>query len=256
MKQSPVHLLYFCLAAIALPAVSQDQLVVESAGVGIGTDMPSATLHVYADDETANLRVQEAGTDSGNDGLLTLVSAQGAPIISFQSNFRTWTFFGGNNFGIANPDFPDTEMLVSANGDLTITGNFFSVSCNPSPCGPDYVFEDSYALVPLEDVAGFVMSRRHLPGIPSAEELTGPVNVSELQMKLLEKIEELTLYAIQQDRESRDQAAQLARKDARLAELELELATLRESTGDVQLLRKTVATMQAELAALQDRQRD
>ncbi|MEZ5331178.1 MAG: hypothetical protein R2991_03795 [Thermoanaerobaculia bacterium] len=94
MKQSPVHLLYFCLAAIALPAVSQDQLVVESAGVGIGTDMPSATLHVYADDETANLRVQEAGTDSGNDGLLTRLGPRRS-IISFQSNFRTWTFFGG-----------------------------------------------------------------------------------------------------------------------------------------------------------------
>ncbi len=63
---------------------------------------------------------------------------------------------------------------------------------------PDYVFAKGYKLMPLDEVEQFITKYKHLPGIKSAAEYEkeGTVNVGELQMKLLEKIEELTLYTI------------------------------------------------------------
>jgi hypothetical protein len=64
--------------------------------------------------------------------------------------------------------------------------------------GPDYVFEKSYNLPNLEDVKFYIDQNKHLPEVPSAKEMEADgVNVGEMNMLLLKKIEELTLYVIQ-----------------------------------------------------------
>jgi len=66
---------------------------------------------------------------------------------------------------------------------------------------PDYVFVDNYDLRPLHEVESFIKENNHLPGIiPQKEALENGVNVGDIQVKLLEKIEELTLYIIEQDK--------------------------------------------------------
>jgi len=66
--------------------------------------------------------------------------------------------------------------------------------------GPDYVFNDDYKLLPLAETDAFIKAHHHLPDVPSALEMkNNGINVSEMQMKLLQKIEELTLHTIQQD---------------------------------------------------------
>jgi hypothetical protein len=63
---------------------------------------------------------------------------------------------------------------------------------------PDYVFEKSYSLPSLEEVKSYIDQNKHLPEVPSAKEMeTNGVNVGEMNMMLLKKIEELTLYTIQ-----------------------------------------------------------
>lgn len=63
---------------------------------------------------------------------------------------------------------------------------------------PDYVFAPDYNLMPLDDLADHVRDQRHLPGIPSASEMDGQrLPLGEMQTKLLEKVEELTLYVLQ-----------------------------------------------------------
>lgn len=64
---------------------------------------------------------------------------------------------------------------------------------------PDYVFDPNYILIPINDLEIFLKKHKHLPNIPSADEMTakGGVNMGEMQLKLLEKVEELTLYVIQ-----------------------------------------------------------
>ena len=66
--------------------------------------------------------------------------------------------------------------------------------------GADFVFADDYQLRPLSEVEAFISENKHLPEIQSAQEMQeNGVSVNELQTKLLQKIEELTLYLIQQE---------------------------------------------------------
>lgn len=63
---------------------------------------------------------------------------------------------------------------------------------------PDYVFEENYDLLPLSELERHIKSHRHLPGIPSQADMDGAgLAIGEMQTKLLEKVEELTLYILQ-----------------------------------------------------------
>lgn len=64
---------------------------------------------------------------------------------------------------------------------------------------PDYVFDASYDLMPLEQLKKEIETNKHLPGIPSAVEMEeqGGVDLGAMQTKLVEKVEELTLYILQ-----------------------------------------------------------
>jgi hypothetical protein len=65
---------------------------------------------------------------------------------------------------------------------------------------PDYVFDKNYKLRTPEDLQKFIAANHHLPNIPSAAEMEkNGIVVGDMQKKLLEKIEELTLYILQQD---------------------------------------------------------
>lgn len=65
----------------------------------------------------------------------------------------------------------------------------------------DYVFHPSYNLMPLHEVEQYVITNSHLPEIPSAAEVSkNGLSLGEMQNKLLQKIEELTLYVIEQDK--------------------------------------------------------
>ena len=66
----------------------------------------------------------------------------------------------------------------------------------------DYVFANEYKLKPLYELEEFINKNKHLPGVPSEEEvLEKGVNVSEMNVVLMEKVEELTLYVIQLKKE-------------------------------------------------------
>ena len=68
---------------------------------------------------------------------------------------------------------------------------------------PDYVFDDGYNLLPLNELEQSIKNNKHLPGIPSAEEVSkNGLIISEMQAKLLQKIEELTLYVIDLKKEN------------------------------------------------------
>lgn len=67
--------------------------------------------------------------------------------------------------------------------------------------GADFVFEPDYKLPRLSDVENHIRENKHLPDIPSEKEMIkNGVNINEMQIKLLQKIEELTLYVIEQNK--------------------------------------------------------
>lgn len=85
----------------------------------------------------------------------------------------------------------------------------------------DYVFEPSYKLMPLSEVETFVKAEKHLPNVPSEQELKAEgADVMQLNKILMEKVEELTLYLIQQNKDTEALKMQLETLKAKVVELE------------------------------------
>jgi hypothetical protein len=67
--------------------------------------------------------------------------------------------------------------------------------------GADFVFDDSYNLPRLNELEAFVKQYKHLPGIePESKMQSDGVNLGDMQTKLLQKVEELTLLLIEQNK--------------------------------------------------------
>ena len=87
---------------------------------------------------------------------------------------------------------------------LIVNGRIISeeVLIQNSNSWPDYVFDESYELMPLKQLEQSIKEHHHLPNIPPASQLEKEgVPIGEIQIKMMEKIEELTLYIIQQQKE-------------------------------------------------------
>jgi hypothetical protein len=98
---------------------------------------------------------------------------------------------------------------------------------------PDYVFADDYALRPLADVQAFIDTNSHLPDVPSEADIkANGVDMTAMQMTLLKKVEELTLYTLEQEStiaSLKEKAAQTDGQAAMIATLQDRLEAL-EST--------------------------
>jgi hypothetical protein len=66
----------------------------------------------------------------------------------------------------------------------------------------DFVFEDSYQLTPLSEVEQFIKKNKHLPEVPTEKEvMENGMDLAAMNVKLLQKVEELTLYLIGQNKQ-------------------------------------------------------
>ena len=112
------------------------------------------------------------------------LSANYSPVITIASN---------NNVGIGttNPTYK-----------LSVNGNIRSKEVVVETGWADYVFDKKYKLLPLEDVEKFIEQNNHLVNIPSAKEIeTNGQALGDIQRRMMEKIEELTLYVIHLQKE-------------------------------------------------------
>lgn len=188
--------------------------------LGIGTSDPERTVHIRGNN--AYLRVDrneyQAGflmvrydqsftNVLGSFGSGTTVDPSGNP------------YFFITDFGLKTKGENQVRFIVDKNGSVNIGGNNTIV-----PAGyklsvegkviceelrvklqsewPDYVFDDSYTLMPLAEVSDYIQTNKHLPGLPTAGEMEGGVAVGEMNRLLVEKVEELTLYAIEAEKEN------------------------------------------------------
>jgi hypothetical protein len=94
---------------------------------------------------------------------------------------------------------------------LSVNGNIKSKKVIVTQTGwADFVFADDYRLLPLAEVEKFIKQHRRLPDIPSQNEVDEKgIDVGEVQARLLQKIEELTLYVIELERKLSAQQEEL-----------------------------------------------
>lgn len=124
-------------------------------------------------------------------------------------------------------------VLSGDTGNAAIQGKLEAkeVKITQSPTA-DFVFEEDYALPKLEDVEKHIKEKKHLPEIASAKVMEKEgVNVGEFQIKLLQKIEELTLYTIEQNKQlknQREKIEQLEKENAEIKNLYMEVQELKK----------------------------
>ena len=164
--------------------------------------------NVYWDTNTKKWDIQGMGA---NDAQAILIRNQGG------FNFIIHKPEGNFSKELTNVDFvAGTKMMLTKDGNLSIgtmnpgifklavNGNVRAKEVKVETGWSDFVFEDDYDLPTLEEVEKFIDVHKHLPEIPSAKEVEeNGVNLGEMDSKLLQKIEELTLYVIEQNKKIR-----------------------------------------------------
>jgi hypothetical protein len=220
--------------------------------VGIGTTTPVNTLHVY-DNNTGNnanvgITIEQGG--AGNSLLQFLQTGTQRWTVGIDNtNSRSFKIATGQGLGTADKFTILTSGYVgigTANPDqkLTVVGTIHSTSVlvdtNMPP--PDYVFKDGYHLPTLAEVKAYTDKNHHLPEVPAAAEFEkNGINLGEMNMLLLKKVEELTLYLIEKDKQLQEQ-----QKTNDIVKQQVELLKLQQKQIDD--LRKTLVKLTAQAA--------
>jgi hypothetical protein len=115
-------------------------------------------------------------------------------IQSWGHNNQTYMTINQGNVGIGTTT-PDAALTVK--GDIHTREVRVDMT---GAVGPDYVFEKNYNLLPLSQLKSYVNQNKHLPEVPSAKEMEeNGLNLKEMNLILLKKVEELTLHLIEQN---------------------------------------------------------
>jgi hypothetical protein len=169
--------------------------------VGIGNSSPQYQLEIVS---------------SSNDYKQLCIKSPGAPLIKLSGSYN-----GGNGAEfyqelngdvLINTNDSKNAIAIKPNGNvaigaydpgsfkLAVNGKIWTQEVNvamDNP-GPDYVFEKDYNLLPLSELETYINKNKHLPEVPSAKEMEAEgLNLKEMNLILLKKVEELTLHLIE-----------------------------------------------------------
>lgn len=164
-----------------------------------------------------NSMILGSGADKGNP---LINKIDNSLMIGFGSATLPSVFVGSTafnidkRFGFVGIGTTTPKYELSVNGSILARGAIF-IENLPGEW-PDYVFNKNYSLTPLSDVEKFIDANHHLPGVPSQEEIKKEgLNLGEMEMIMMKKIEELTLHMIQMEKENvslKDQVKELQNK--------------------------------------------
>lgn len=181
----------------------------QTGDIGIGTTNPRVRLHItgggdaepsgggyaqFGETASRNLVIDDNEVFVRNNGVADDLSIQndgGNLILCSQEQ-------GGVGIGVNTGASIPNGYLLAVDGKVIAEEVQVEISEN----WPDYVFTDDYQLMPLTELEESIIQHGHLPGIPSAKHIEKEgIALGEMQVKMMEKIEELTLYIIAQQKE-------------------------------------------------------
>ncbi|PWK22652.1 hypothetical protein LV89_03364 [Arcicella aurantiaca] len=182
------------------PLTVKNQLIIDSQGNGSGLKFTG--LNSSTSVSTVPAKVLTLDTDGnvlmGNMPTIPTIPV-GATVWDLSNNVAS-TAAGSVviGTGVTIPANNPYSLYVSK-GILT---EKMRVAVGGSSFWADYVFDKKYQLPTLSKVEKFINENKHLPDVPSAEEVSkNGIDFVEMQATLLRKIEELTLYTIKQEKE-------------------------------------------------------
>ncbi|WP_124019585.1 tail fiber protein [Flavobacterium sp. HTF] len=159
-----------------------------------------------------NLTVYIKVTALNFAGTFTALNTTGndLSVTKFLPMTSDWDLYVGNVFSVNGASLAIKAIqngnvgigTTNPTSKLTVAGNIASREVKVTvDAGADFVFEKDYNLPSLDSVDKFIKENKHLPEIASATEMQKEgINLSEMNIKLLQKIEELTLYIIEQNK--------------------------------------------------------
>lgn len=196
---------YAYLQGVSSAGSSYGNLIINQNGgnVGVGLINPEGQMHITGNGQTTMVlgrshisggyTAMYLGTSALSGGYVYLQGVQsgGAAYGNFLINQN------GGDVGIG------TSTLASGY-KLNVGGKVICEELKVQLQGnwPDYVFANDYKLKTFDELRSFISTNKHLPNIPASAELEkNGIEVGEMQRKMMEKIEELTLYVLQLENE-------------------------------------------------------
>ncbi len=163
----------------------------------------------------------------------------GGAVFPTDTSLVMWSNSGANNYLILQPSWGNTGIgtyspnaklhvngtqLIGGTADRIATGYSLSVDgkiiaeevkVQLSASWPDYVFAKDYKLLPLDELEQSINKNKHLPNIPSAAEVEKDgISLGDMNKRLMEKVEELTLYIIDLNKKNNALAEKIEKLEA------------------------------------------
>jgi hypothetical protein len=227
----------------------QETMTLMNNKVGIGTLNPDAKLHIYGTNAgsgnvLASLMIGknngaeiQAIQESNDDDVQSLAFRVKSSGLNADDSFEAMRIYKNGNVGIGTTS-PQYKLAVKG----TIgTGE---VIVEDVSSWPDFVFQPTYTLKSLEEVEQFILTNKHLPDVLSEKEVKeNGLSLGQSDAVLLQKIEELTLYLIEQNKEVKSEKL-------KVESLEKEVEKLQAKVEKLEKLNKKLIEIEKQIKEL------
>ncbi|URC13532.1 hypothetical protein [Flavobacterium sp. B183] len=184
---------------------NNDNVFFPGNNVGFGIDSPQFKVHANGAivSENNGVQVKLSSNTNNTDGWIGTSSNHGLYV---GTNKRATNMYldTSDNVYIGGVMPGDIKASMRGSYDLFVHNGILTedYGIGPKATWADYVFNDTYKLKTLKEIDEFISVNKHLPNIPSQKSIAeNGYNLHEMNVKLLEKIEELMLYTINQQKE-------------------------------------------------------
>ena len=179
--------------------------ILPTGNVGIGTITPTAQFHT-----TGTVRLAGLTSDSTKTRVLVSDTSGNLYYRSASSLGGRWQYANGTVYDSADNIAIGTSNPQGYKFAVNGTAIFTKVKVKTASTWPDYVFAKGYHLPDLQELEDYLTKYRHLPDIASEEEVQRDgIDVGDHQAALLKKVEELTLYLIDENKQLKVEADQM-----------------------------------------------